>query len=536
MRHGVTVAAVVALLTALTYFVFPGHTYLQQDTQIYLPMLEKLEHPELFARELLTSRPHMAWTLYDETAIALRRVTGLDFESVLTIEQWLTRALGIWGVFLIGTSLGFTRRLSLFAAAVFSLGATIVGPSVLTLEYEPVPRGFAVPLVFCALGLLVHDRPGWSALAASAALLYHAPTTAPFWLVFAAVTWRKRSWKPWLPPAAALIVVFVFSRYQPGLTERQPLFSTISPALQQLQRMRAAYNWVSLWPRAAYWHYAILCGIAGLALRRLRSRLSDSHWIVFSGLLGIGAASVPVSYLTLEVLHWSLIPQFQPARAVLFITAITVILSALAAFDAAFERRYQETFAWLVVPFLIPIHPLVTPPYIVGDALMIAALAAGATAAAAVHVLSPRRATPALAMVALGAFFAIPLIGGVRNYPALWNHEILDLAEWARKSTPTGAVFHFEGAGKDLSPGLFRAKARRAVYVDWKGGGQVNYFEDLALEWWERWRHTMLRPASNEELAARGVDYLVMRLPNHRPGLEHIYSNAYYVVYQLRAN
>ncbi len=534
MRNGVTVAAVVALLTALTYFVFPGHTYLQQDTQIYVPMLEKLENPSLFAKELLTSRPHMAWTLYDETALGLHRVTGLDFEDVLTIEQLTFRALGIWGVFLVGTSLGFNRRLSLFAAALFSLGATIAGPSVLTFEYEPVPRGFAVALVLCAIGLVVHGRHEWAALVGSIAVLYHAPTTAPFWLVFFVLLWRRRQWKPLLLPAAALLIVFVFSRLQPGVTERQPLFATISPALQQLQRMRAAYNWVSLWPTAVYWHYAILSAVAVLAMRRLRDRLSESHCIVFSGLLAIGIAAVPLTWLTLEGLHWSLIPQFQPARAVLFITVVAVILSALAGIHAAFQRSYQETFAWLLVPFIIPVHPVLIPPYTVADAVMIAVLAAAATAAIAVHVLSPRRAAAALAMVSLAAFFAIPLVAGVHNYPSLWNNEIIELARWARQSTPVNAVFHFEAAGKDLSPGLFRAEAERAVYVDWKTGGQVNYFEDLALEWWERWQHTMLRSASTAELAARGVDYLVLRLPNHRPDLQHIYSNAYYVVYRLR--
>ena len=33
----------IAAFTWLGFRVFPGHTYLQSDTQIYLPMLERLE-------------------------------------------------------------------------------------------------------------------------------------------------------------------------------------------------------------------------------------------------------------------------------------------------------------------------------------------------------------------------------------------------------------------------------------------------------------------------------------------------------------
>jgi hypothetical protein len=229
-----------------------------------------------------------------------------------------------------------------------------------------------------------------------------------------------------------------------------------------------------------------------------------------------------------------MIPQFQPARGILFATVLAVVLSALAAMQAASGGRYQEAFAWMLVPFIVPVQGLVLPPYSVPHALTILALTAASTAALAVHVRTPRRAAAAFAMTALAAFFAIPMLAGVRNYPALWNTEIRDLAQWARASTPRDAVFHFAGAGKDLSPGLFRSQALRAVYVDWKGGGQVNYFEDLAMEWWDRWQNTMLRPATDMELAARGVDYVVLRLPASRPGIAAVHSNARYVVYRIR--
>jgi hypothetical protein len=533
VQRPVSVAVFAALLTALTWFVFPGHTYLQQDTQIYVPMFEKLADPALFAHDLLTSRPHVSWTVFDEVSVGLHRATGLGFEAILVAQQLLFRALGIWGVYLIAKSLGLTRRLAMFVAALFSLGTMIVGPQVLTLEYEPVPRGFAIPLVLCAIGLALYRRWTAASVLATVAMLYQAPATAPFWVVFAVLLVRARVWKPVLIPAGGMVLLVLTSIWQPGEVLRQPLFSTISPALAEVQKMRASYNWVSLWPGTLMVHYTVMTLIAAGAMVRLRERLTREHLIVFGGLLAVGVLSVPVSYATLEGMRWTLIPQFQPARALLFVTSVAIILSAAAGIHSAFERRYAQCFTWLLVPFLIPIHQVITPPYRVKDALLITALAAAATGAVAVHVIVPRRAAAALAMVALGAYFAIPLIGGVRNYPALWNNEIVELSEWARTSTDPNAVFLFPRAGKDLHPGIFRAEARRAVYVDWKSGGQVNYFEDEAMEWWSRWRDTMLRRASDAELAARGVNYVVVELKDRREGVLPVYSNAIYAVYRL---
>ncbi len=533
MKPG-AVALFVVIVTALTFFVFPGHTYLQQDTQIYVPMLQKLENPALFTNDLITSRPHLSWTLYDEITLALRRLTGLENRTLLTAQQLLFRALGIWGVFLIGTSLGFTRRLAMFISALFSLGVMVIGPQVLTIEYEPVPRGFALPLVLCAIGLSLHHRWIAAGVAASIALLYHAPTTAAFWLVFAVLLWRSREWRPAAIAGACLVLLFVSSRLQPGLLERQPLLSIISPAVEQLQRLRAPYTWVSLWSWDVFGHYALLTGASALAMRRLRSRLTVEHHIVFWGLLGAGTLSVPFSFATLEGMHWSMIPQFQPARATLFITALSIVLGAAAGIHAGLRRQYPETFAWMLIPFLLPVHKLIMPPYTIADAALIVSLSAAATAAVAVHVLTPRRAAAALAMAGLIAYFSIPLVGGVQNYPALWNRNIVELARWARTSTAREAVFLFPKSGKDLHPGMFRAEAQRAIYVDWKGGGQVNYFEDLALEWWARWQGTILREASDAELAARGVDYVVVELKNIRHGPLPVYSNAGYAVYPVR--
>ena len=123
--------AAVLLITLLGYFFFPGHTYLQSDTQIYIPMLERLHDPALFPRDIVALRPHLTFTIYDESALALKRLTHADFESVLTAEQLVFRALAVCGLILIALRLGLTATQSFFVAAVVSLGATIAGPAVL---------------------------------------------------------------------------------------------------------------------------------------------------------------------------------------------------------------------------------------------------------------------------------------------------------------------------------------------------------------------------------------------------------------------
>ena len=78
------------------FFQFPGHTWLQQDTQIYLPLLEHRADPTLFHNEILVQNPAAAFTVYDDIALALYRVTGLGFRELLQGLQIITRALGIW--------------------------------------------------------------------------------------------------------------------------------------------------------------------------------------------------------------------------------------------------------------------------------------------------------------------------------------------------------------------------------------------------------------------------------------------------------
>ena len=98
-------------LTAIGFLYFPGHTYLQSDTQIYVPILERLNDRSLFQDEIIAQKPHVSFTIYDEAALGLRRLTGWGFRDVLALQQIVFRFAALTGVYLMAASLGFPALL-----------------------------------------------------------------------------------------------------------------------------------------------------------------------------------------------------------------------------------------------------------------------------------------------------------------------------------------------------------------------------------------------------------------------------------------
>jgi hypothetical protein len=142
----------------------------------------------------------------------------------------------------------------------------------------------------------------------------------------------------------------------------------------------------------------------------------------------------------------------------------------------------------------------------------------------------------AMAGVGVAAFFLLPTLGEVPTYPHLHTPELAQLSAWARAATPRDAVFLFADAGKHLEPGIFRTEAARAIYVDWKGGGQVNYLAGLALEWWSRWQKVLAKPYdpnAGVDYRSLGIDYIVLS-PEHRLAARTpAFENSRYIAYAL---
>jgi hypothetical protein len=419
--------------------------------------------------------------------------------------------------------------MALLVAAVSSLGATIIGPAVLTVEYEPVPRGFAIGLVLLAIGLAARGRLMLASTAGSIAFLYHAPTAFPFWIVFGLVLLRRKEYRAFAPLACAVLMLLAASRLQTGVAEKQAFFFRIDPEFETLQRMRASYNWVSNWIDPLLGQYLFYC-LAGLAaFWRVQPRCGRAFAL---GVPLIGMLSLPASYFLLDRMRWGLIPQFQPARALLFVTLFAIILSAAAGIRAAEARRAPEALAWFALVFAIPLQARIlslTPRQIV------LAIGLAVLTLLAVYFRNVRWAPVLLATVVLAAYMLPSALGGVRNYPNLEDADIDDLAHFGSEHTPKNSMFLFADAQRALYPGIFRARALRSVYVDWKAGGQVNYYRSLGEEWWSRWKDTNaleFRPGDFYKFRKLGIDYVVLTSAQLLPGRPSIYANSRFVVYQ----
>ncbi len=551
MTQRLLVAASIIALTLIGYFQFPGHTYLQSDTQVYAPILEHYWNPAVLGDDLLAQHPHVSFTIYDEVTLVIRRFAGLDLEGALTVQQLIFRALGILGVFLIATSLGLSSRMAVLVAAIFSLGATIGGPAILSFEYEPIPRGFAIALLLLALGFVGHGRDLAAGIAAGAAFLYQAPAGYTFWIVYfflalvpAKPTVMSRRILGLWPMLFSVILMLFLSRLQPGGVEPQEFLGRIEPKLEELQRMRASYIWVSMWSPVWYWQYALLLGASLAAFFRIRETIYKDLRYFLAGMPVLGLLSLPASYVALEKLKWVLIPQSQPLRAVLFLTVFALVLAAAAGIKAAQSRRYPEGFLWFAVAFAVPTEaairrvfwPDLTNPIARRRVAIVIVLAAAAVFVAWADARRKKWSAAALAVVVLVPFFLIPSFGKVANYPDLETPPLTELARWARTSTPEDAVFLFPDAGRQLYPGIFRARALRAVYTDWKTGGQVNFFRGLGYEWWRRWQLTMAKPFQPEDaarFAALGIDYIVLEPKNRLADERPVYANSDFLVYRL---
>ncbi len=202
-----------------------SRTWLQQDTQI-LRAARILEHlhgsRSTPARRILVESPQVSFTLYDEIARGLRAITGLGFREVLEGQQIVTRALGIWGLYLMATALGLSAPASLLVAGIISLGATIGGPAVLSFEIEPDPRGLAdAPPLFLAIGLIAHGWDLAAGLIAAAACARAPAHGVPVLgrIPVSDVVQRHRL-TALVPLFCALIVLWIAARHQENITRR----------------------------------------------------------------------------------------------------------------------------------------------------------------------------------------------------------------------------------------------------------------------------------------------------------------------------
>ena len=320
--------------------------------------------------------------------------------------------------------------------AVLSLGANVMGPAVLVMEYEPVPTRLRIAVCHFLARDGRASRMRWAAVAATIGFAFHPPTAFAYAAILGLVLlWRKDFLALGLLAIGPLLIVITIL-IQPAAPETLPLFGAIDPSLEALQRMRASYNWVGMWAGKWMWFYVVLWIAGFMAWRQVRVNFTREVSVFLLSLPLIGMISVPLSYWLLEQRKLVLMPQFQPGRYLLFVTLVAMILGCIAAVRAAERKRYFETFVFFVVPLIATGAEWDTEKLTALRLLLVCALALLVATAAILR-------SPAWLVVIAGfiPFFVFPEIAGIQNYPAIHSEELDDLARWARKNTSKDAVF-----------------------------------------------------------------------------------------------
>ncbi|BDC52198.1 hypothetical protein F183_A45130 [Bryobacterales bacterium F-183] len=519
--------AVLSFFAICGFWFVPGRTWLQSDTQIYTPMFDRISDPSLYERDIMVQRQHVSLTIYDEVARFGHQATGLDYEYVLAAVQFITRLAGIYGLYLIGTALGLSELAALLVPAFLAIGTFIAGPAVVTFEYEPVPRGYAVLLIFLALGFAMHGRSTAAAIAAGIAFLFHAPAAIPFLIPFVYRELRDRNWRPLAYLAGAIALSALLAILQPGTIERQPFFSQADPEWEKLQRVRAGYNWLTQWRPRNFQEFGLHGLLALAAAWRLWPRLQSRQRLYALGLPVLGLLSMPVSYVLMEHYKWLLMAQVQPARAVLYTVAFSGILCVAA---AVFAKSWWERAVWLTPVALVALNH-----YLLIDAFFdpIRLASAAAIVATAVLLLTRYPQVAAVAVFALTSWLFLDVTKQT-NYGKVHEAEIDDVARWAKQNTPKDAMFQLPELTRSLVAGVFRVRSQRALYVDQKSGGQVNYSRDFSMEWWRRMEIADDKKKPLASWRDQGVDYIVLKTATKFEDSPPVYKNTKYAIYKLR--
>jgi hypothetical protein len=496
MRRSVFVCLGILAVSWVEFQIFPGHSYLQSGTLIYLPVLERLDTPGYLSRDLIATSTSVSYTIYDEVTLFAHDAARLDFKKALILQQFLFRAAAVAGIFLLARETGLSGLLSMLVAALVNLGAMLPGPAACITGPEPVPSEFAFGAAVLAMGLLAGGKPLFSGFVAGVAFLYDPVIAAPFWAVVLLEFLSSRESRARLKPMLPILAVFVLLlanliQLQPGVSSGQSLFAKVSPSLAELQWMRTPYVWTSTWAGREIWNYLAIFVFGIWAAARIWPLLNrQMRWLVM-GVSAMGLASVLCSYLLLDELRLAVMARIQPSRTLVFTVALSSLLCALAGMSALFRRRRWEALGWFAFVLALPVNAQI---------------------------------------------FSLPRPGPVRvaSLPSVQEQSIAELASWAESSTWGSSLFLFPDAGRQLYPGIFRAESRRALWADWKSGVVVDYPEPVGSEWWARWQETMEGPYSPARLRAMlplPIDYYVLRRQNKLASVKAVFANREFMVY-----
>lgn len=529
-------------MTGLEFQFFPGHTYLASRTQLYVPMLERLDAPGYLSRDLVATNPQLSYTVYDEVSLFLHAAGRMPFKTVLMAQQAVFRIAALFGVFLLARSTGLGPFFAFLLSALVNLGSSLPGVAVCVIDPEPVPSTFAFGAALLAMGWLTRGKTLLSALSGGVALLYDPLIAAPFWIVVLAAFALDEPFRRLLRPMMPTMVVFGLllaniAQLQPGTGGEQPLFTRISLKLMEIQKMRTPYVWISEWASRDIWNYLAIFVLSIWAATRAWPVLNRQMRWVTLGVSFCSMASVGVSYVLLDRMHLGLLARIQPSRTLVFTVAISSLLFGLAGMKGILQKAHWEAFAWFALMLITPASAGLfgflrfTSTRMTGEFLFGAALAAIFTWILVRFGGTKRRFV--LLALPVAAVFGF----SVFNRPAGTNKSVNDVAGWAGQHTWGSSMFLFPDAGKSLYPGVFRAESLRPLWADWNSGAVAAYTEAGGFEWWNRWQTTMAGEFSikvMEQSLTFPIDYYVVKNSDRLARVKAVFADRDFTVYDAQ--
>ena len=496
MWRGLLILLGLLVVTWFEFEVYPGHSYLQSETQLLVPMLERLDTPGFLSRDLVATNPTFSYTIYDEMTQSLHAGAKLTLEQALRDQQVLFRFAAVLGVFLIARALKVMPAAALLLSGSVNAITYLAAPNAFVTNPEATPVAFAVPLVLLAAGLLVNRGPLLAGLAGGLALLYDPVTAAAFWAPVIAASLFDRALRKslrsiWPSLAVFGLILANLVQLQAGLGAGQELTGRLSEAGVQLTKLRTPSVWVSQWKWQADGSYLLLLILGGFALSRVWTRTDGiTRWMTV-GLAFSGYMSTAIAFVLMSA-HLQVATEMTPAKNLSFSVVITLLLCGTASWHAAQKQRWVHSLPWMAL------------------------LIAGILNAQLIDLLSGK-------VVAKG--------------PEQPNQQVRALAQWAAERTWGSSLFQFPDAGKRNEPGMFRSLSRRALWADWGSGAIADYSDQAGQEWWTRWQNGMTRAYSPEELEKMlrlPVDYYVLEKSNALEGVKSVFANSEYVVYDAQ--
>jgi hypothetical protein len=279
-----------------------------------------------------------------------------------------------------------------------------------------------------------------------------------------------------------------------------------------------------------------VCGL--WATTRIWTKLNLQTRYLLLALPLLGVLSVPASWFFLEWLRWPIAAQVQPARALLYTVSFSAIACGLAGLWAGQELRFREAAAWFSLLFANALgNGILEILRVTGTRPVFTFFAAGLLACSFTFLIRrflEHKSPLVLLAPALAVICSLLLRG---PGPGDNTGSLTEVAGWAESSTWGSSMFLFPDAQRALYPGVFRARSKRALYVDWGSREVSTAFESFAVEWCKRWQQTMtgsFRAAKLQDMLQYPIDYYVLKRGNMLRAVRPVFATRDYLVYDAR--